>query len=177
MSLESVCPAHPNDKCIFKILAHIINAYIENTEVFINPLGKVSELDFLMKVWSQVFELLFGNDKKLSINWGETVPETTTAVKRHNNNNNNKQNTIGCKVDGRIVCKLPKIVDTCHIEAAKATVTNAKLYSDKFKQAAECKCTLDDMIISGKLKGYKFVEIPGVVFASSLLINISRSGL
>lgn len=60
------------------------------------------------------------------------------------------------------MCKLSKILDTCHIEAAKASVDNAKIYSDKFKLVAECKCTLDDIVTSGKLKGYKFVEIPGM---------------
>jgi hypothetical protein len=51
------------------------------------------------------------------------------------------------------VCKLSKLDDTCHIEAAKTSVYNAKIYSDKFKLAAECKCSLDDVVTSGNLKG------------------------
>lgn len=113
-------------------------------------MDKGSELDFSMKLWGEVLELLIGNKQELYLNWGETSIETTTTVKRFNNDN--MPHTIGCKVDGRIVCKVSKVVDTCHIEAARASVDSGKIYNDKFKLAAETKCSIDDIAMSVKLE-------------------------
>lgn len=112
-------------------------------------MNKVSELDFMMKLWGEILELLVGNDKELYIKWGETSTDTTTVVKRANNDN--KPHTIGCKVDGRVVCQVSKVVDTCHIESARASADFGKVVSDKCKLAVESKCTIDDIVVSGKL--------------------------
>ncbi|GAA5816876.1 hypothetical protein MFLAVUS_010410 [Mucor flavus] len=108
-----------------------------------------------MKLWGEILELLVGDSSELYVNWGETSTDTTTAVKRINNDN--KPHTIGCKVDGRIVCKVSEVVDTCHVEAARASSSLDKIHSDKFKLAAESKCTIDDMVMSGKLKNQKAI--------------------
>lgn len=39
-----------------------------------------------MKIWGEVFELLFGDRDDTIVDWGETVPSATTAIKRTNNN-------------------------------------------------------------------------------------------
>ncbi|KAI7905179.1 uncharacterized protein BX663DRAFT_501980 [Cokeromyces recurvatus] len=119
ITIESIRGAHSADKWIFKVLSHIINAYRERTNIFTNPTNKISELDFLMKLWGEVLELLVGDSFELYVNWGETSTDTMAAVKRINNDN--KPHTVGCKVDGRIVCKVSKVVDTCHVEAARAS--------------------------------------------------------
>lgn len=67
--------------------------------------------------------------------------KTTITIKRKNNED--KAHTIGCKVEGRVVCKLSKVVDTCHIKAAKASADYNKVYFDKSKLAARSKCTID----------------------------------
>ncbi|CAO3688097.1 unnamed protein product [Rhizopus stolonifer] len=155
IAIESIISAQSADKWIFKVLGHIINAYRERTYIFTNPTNKISELDFLMKLWGEVLELLVGDSSELYVNWGETSTDTSTAVKRINNDN--KPHTIGCKVDGRIVCKVSKVVDTCHVEAARASSSFEKIYSDKFKLAAESKCIVDDLVMSGKLKKQKAI--------------------
>jgi hypothetical protein len=111
----------------------------------------------MMKLWGEVLELLVGNDKELYIKWGETSTDTTTAVKCINNNN--KPHTIGCKVDGRIVCQVSKVVDTCHVESARASADFGKVISDKFKLAVETKCTIDDIVMSGKLTRERIISM------------------
>ncbi|KAI9258458.1 hypothetical protein EDC94DRAFT_613879 [Helicostylum pulchrum] len=108
-----------------------------------------------MKLWGEVLELLVGDSSEHYVNWEETSTDTTTTVKRINNDN--KPHAIGCKVDGRIVCKVSKVVDTCHVEAARASSSSEKIYNDKSKLAAESKCTIDDMVMSGKLKKQKAI--------------------
>ncbi|CAO3656474.1 unnamed protein product [Mucor fragilis] len=87
------------------------------------------------RVIKEVLGLLVGDSSTLYVNWGETSTDTTTAVKRINNDN--KPHTTGCKVDGRIVCRMSKVVGTCHVEAARASSISEKIYSGKFKPAAE----------------------------------------
>lgn len=125
-----------------------INAHRERTYIFTDPTNKISELDFLMKLWGEVLELLVGDTSELYVKWGETSTDTTTSSKRANNGN--WPHTIGCKVDGRIVCKVSKVGDTCHIEAAKASSNLGKICSDKFKLAVKSKCSVDDLVMSGK---------------------------
>ncbi|KAL0089447.1 hypothetical protein J3Q64DRAFT_1728702 [Phycomyces blakesleeanus] len=108
-----------------------------------------------MKLWGEVLELLVGDGSELYANWGETSADTTAAVKRINNDN--EPHTIGCKVDGRIVCKVSKVVATCHPETARASYSFEKIYSDKFKLAAESKCTVNDLVMLGKPKKQKTI--------------------
>lgn len=134
-----------------------INSYRERSYIFSNPTSDVSELDFMIKLWGEILELLIANDKNLFVKWGETSTDTTTAIRR--SNNNNRPHTIGCKVDGRIVCQVSKTVDTCHIESARASAGYKKVISDKFKLAAEAKCTIDDIVMSGKLHKESSVKL------------------
>jgi hypothetical protein len=71
-------------------------------------------------------------------------------------NNNNKPHAIGCKVDGRILCKVNKVpvenVDICQIEAAKSTNENKKVHGDKAKLAVELKCLVDDVVLRPKFE-------------------------
>ncbi|GAA5815974.1 hypothetical protein MFLAVUS_009493 [Mucor flavus] len=110
-----------------------------------------------MKLWGEVLKLSVGDSSEPYVNWGETSTDTTAVVKRINNDN--KPHTIGCKVDGRIVCKLSKVVDTCHVEAARASYSLDKIHSGSFKLAAESKCMTDDIAMSGKLKKQKAVVL------------------
>ncbi|KAI9275177.1 hypothetical protein EDC94DRAFT_579618 [Helicostylum pulchrum] len=69
-------------------------------------------------------------NRKHTSNWGETVPYATAAIKRVNNGN--KSHAIGCKVDGRARQRLLWII-------------------------VESKCTLDDIVMFGKVKDKKHV--------------------
>lgn len=63
---------------------------------------------------------------------GASLSSATTAAKKSNNNSN--KNTIGCKVDGRVLFNICNAsVDICNIEAAKGTSVMNKVYSDKAK--------------------------------------------
>ncbi|KAI8639955.1 hypothetical protein BD408DRAFT_420610 [Parasitella parasitica] len=97
----------------------------------------------MSKVWFELFELTFGNSD-LCLKWGESVSPTTTLIKLVNNGK--KPNTIGCKVDGRILVKASETLDLCHIEASKAISPAQKTLQDKAKLAIETKCTLDDIL-------------------------------
>ncbi|KAI8640330.1 hypothetical protein BD408DRAFT_470126 [Parasitella parasitica] len=70
IAIESIRGVHSADKWIFKALGHIINAYRERTYIFTNPTNKISESDFLMKLWN--LELLVGNSSELYVNWEES---------------------------------------------------------------------------------------------------------
>ncbi|PHZ17071.1 uncharacterized protein RHIMIDRAFT_288052 [Rhizopus microsporus ATCC 52813] len=158
MALKSVRSAHPNNKWIFRVLGYVINAYRKHSHVFTNPTGKVSEFDFMIKLREEVLELMVGNDKELYIKWGETSTDTTTAVKRINNNN--KPYTIGFNVDRRrIACQVLRVVDICHVESARAFTNFGKVASDKFKLAAETKCTIDDIVMSGKITKQRIISM------------------
>jgi hypothetical protein len=58
-------------------------------------LDKISELDFMLKLWSEIAELMFGDQNNIYINRGETVLDTTTTTKRKNDGD--KAHTITCK--------------------------------------------------------------------------------
>jgi hypothetical protein len=105
----------------------------------------------MAKLWCEMFELMFGKDVQL-IKWGESVAKTTTDIKK--TNNENKSNTIGCKVDGRIVCKIhsDEILDICEIETAKSTNNNRKNLTDRAKLIAESKCIIDNTVLRDNFK-------------------------
>lgn len=103
----------------------------------------------------EILELLVGDCPDLYINRGETTKNATIAVKKINNNN--QAHTIGCKVDGRIVCKVSKVIDTCLVEAARVPATQEKVQDDKFKLAAKLKCAIDDLVVSGDIKKQKAI--------------------
>jgi hypothetical protein len=111
--------------------------------VFTNLTKEDSELDFTTKIS------------------GETITEITTNAKHLNNGN--KPHTIGCKVVRRIVCKVSKVFDTCHMEAAAASAGSFKICSDKFKLAVESKCAIDDLVSSGEGSQTCIITIPSLL--------------
>ncbi|KAG2204359.1 hypothetical protein INT47_009401 [Mucor saturninus] len=66
-------------------VVHIINVYRDRRANFDNSTDKISELDFMMELYCEVLELMI-------------------ATKRAKNTN--KPHTIGCKIDGKIVCQV-----------------------------------------------------------------------
>jgi hypothetical protein len=129
----------------------------------------------MAKIWTEVFELMFGKDHKY-IKWGESVSSTSTNIKKANNDN--KKHTIGCKVDGRILCKINSLneaFDICQIEAAKSTTDSAKVFTDRTKLAIESKCIVDDIvskpsfITTNSSYGIQNVQIAGIQADTSTL--------
>ncbi|KAL9537808.1 hypothetical protein MBANPS3_011450, partial [Mucor bainieri] len=62
-------------------------------------------------------------------------------------NNDGKPNTIGCKVDGRVLCKPITALDLCHIEASKTSFTKTRFENDRLKLAIESKYALDNILL------------------------------
>lgn len=77
------------------------------------------------------------------------MSKTTTKTKCVNNND--KPHTIGCKVDGRLLCIVDKAhiddIDICHFETARSTKNNKKIRDDKAKLAIETKCLIDNVFL------------------------------
>lgn len=43
----------------YKIPAHVINCYIERADIFTTSTS--TEMDYLAKIWTEIFDLLFAN--------------------------------------------------------------------------------------------------------------------
>lgn len=100
----------------------------------------------MAKLWSELFELMFGPDANF-IKRGESVSNTITNVKKANNDI--AKNTIGLKVDGRILCKFDtanEILDICQTETAKSTDSILKNITNRAKLAIESKCIKDNTV-------------------------------
>ncbi|GAA5797442.1 hypothetical protein HPULCUR_002826 [Helicostylum pulchrum] len=128
---------------MYKILAHVINCYIERSDIFTS--STATEMDYLAKVWMEIFELLFAKEN-VQIKWGESTSQQTTNAKL--SNNGNTANTIGLKVDARIITKSPSSdpADLLNLEASKDSNDSSKILSDNLKLAIESKVIVDHIV-------------------------------
>ncbi|KAI9030193.1 hypothetical protein CLU79DRAFT_716190 [Phycomyces nitens] len=115
---------------IFNIYAHIINIYRHRRSSLNNNIKNNTELDGLVKLWTEVFEALFPDSQdNVKCRWGES--------KAHH-----KDYKIYCRV---IAIINTQKVDVMDVEAARY-LQNQKTNNDHLKLAIESKGILDHIV-------------------------------
>lgn len=128
---------------IYKILAHIINCYSERKGIF--TADKSTEMNYLAKIRTEVFELLFAKED-VFVKWGKSTSTQTKDIKLINNGN--VANGIGLKVDARFIIKSPSLnsVDLANPKASKDNNEGLNIMMDKLKFAIKSKVIVDHLV-------------------------------
>ncbi|KAG2192221.1 hypothetical protein INT47_012457 [Mucor saturninus] len=145
-------------KRLCAIYAHVIRVYKERAYI-LRTIRVNSEADSLIKLWGEVFELLFGGNQDIYLRWGETTSGVTTLQKKLNRPGD--KNVVGMKVDCRAVVFFEKEnldIDLMNMEAAKV-YNDDKIFQDRAKLVAEAKCSLDYFLHSSALTAEKKAKI------------------
>ncbi|KAG2191189.1 hypothetical protein INT47_005850 [Mucor saturninus] len=131
------------DEIVFKIYAMIVDLYRFHSEFLKFKLNDPTELDYLMKVWGGIFEVLFPDKDKVYCKWGESMSE-------HNE----------YKIDCRLVYFYKsKHIDLTNMEAARYMSTK-KTNDDHLKLSIESKDILDYLIKNSASLDPKQVHVP-----------------
>ncbi|CEP13882.1 hypothetical protein [Parasitella parasitica] len=115
---------------LYNIYAHIVNVYRRKRSALNNASNNNTELDGLVKFWSEVFESLFADNKyNITCKWGESQAHCNEY-----------------KIDVRvIVVKGANEVDLVDVEAARY-LSSKKTNNDHLKLAIESKGILDHIV-------------------------------
>jgi hypothetical protein len=128
----------------YAIYAHVTRVYKERSYILGTAvIDTCSENDSIVKLWGEVFEVLFAGNKDVYLRWGETTSDLTTNQKKLNRPG--EKHVVGLKVDCRAVVYFGNDsteVDVMNMEAAKSYEEN-KISHDRIKLIAEAKAAFD----------------------------------
>ncbi|KAI9344470.1 hypothetical protein BD770DRAFT_190131 [Pilaira anomala] len=104
-----------------------------------NKKNEYTEADFVNKLWAPLFESFFRDSPNVTLKWGESVCEDSTAIKKDSITGSVK-NIIGDKVDLRITSAAGH--DVINVEFAR-NPDDTKYYGDRRKILRESKNNAD----------------------------------
>ncbi|CAO3616540.1 unnamed protein product [Mucor fragilis] len=86
------------DSWLLKVIAHVIDCYIERGHMFQDPLDMTGH-GYIAAIWHEFFELMFGG-QGLQINCGQSASSTIAQQPGStSSNNNNNNSTIVCEMN------------------------------------------------------------------------------